>query len=328
MTTPSKTDKTSAKQLFINLGVGPLFNAICWFVGAALVVQFGEAKSTYIIAVCLFIAPVLMAIKFGVKNAVFAALATLIYTFSYIYIYSNEQIEPTDTWYSYTIVGIAVCAVWALLAFAISKAPEPSNRKCSTCNGTGKLIQSPKWLNTDYTGTCYTCLGKKIITNIHPHYQAVLIVDKYQTNIVETKQEYARLKDTYEQMGRQKLQGPEALGKELYQQTIELETKYYEQALLRLNQIKFLEKGLGKLHRMMYNSMIAENMLLKQKELTEMFDDNANDLGSVMSLKTQLEMHTDVIDRINALSVEIDLNNSTSIANSMAEEIEKMQAEL
>lgn len=108
----------------------------------------------------------------------------------------------------------------------------------------------------------------------------------------------------------------------------DLEAKYNDQINLRKTQIDFLEKGMTKLHRSMYSSYLASQMLDKKKALDELYDDNTNDLGKVMARKAQLEMHTEMLDRINALSAEIEMHQSNSIAKDLAKDIEKMQAEL
>ncbi len=323
----TKEQIAEGKQAFLNMGLGAFVNALCYFICAWVALLYYDpydaTLSTITVIAGAIAGPLIMLIFWGKINAGFASFLSVVSILIFPFAVSIFQYNGYEMWFKFATGGLIIGTIWCLLLYVTSAIPVNKNG-CTTCNAEGNLKQSPKFLDASYTGTCYVCLGKKKVTNIHPHYQAVKILEKYVTDITQTKIEHKELLSTYREMKKQKQQGPEALGDTLYQQTIELEQKYYDQVELRLKQIAFFEQGLRKLHRMMYNSMMAENMLQKQKDLSAMFDDNANDLGSIMSLKAQLEMHTDVIDRINSLSIQVDMHSSTSIANDLAKEIEEM----
>lgn len=279
----------------------------------------------------------LLSIAFGIPAILFVVVdapgaliaATLSGITLLLWYFTQGQQNHTTYWLAIAfIINAPVSASFLYYLSKYKRQKTIKNNACKTCNSNGSITVPLIWLQAPYTGTCYICLGKRTIGKTHPHFEAAQILANYQLNLDQTHTELERLNAGILELRSQKQQGPETLGQGLYKQTLELEQKYHDQAALRNTQIRFYEQGLRKLHRMMYNSMLADNMLQKQKELTEMFDDNANDLGSVMSLKGQLEMHTDVIDRINALSVQIDQQNSTSIAKDLAKEIERMQADL
>lgn len=246
-----------------------------------------------------------------------------------IWYFTQSTNNHATSWLIATcIITTPIAFTYFLLLRTYLKKSIATQASCRFCQSSGRLSSPTKWLTTPYTGKCYVCLGKNQIKIGHPHFEASQILDKYEAGLTETTKEFENLEAVFHEMSVQKQQGLEVLGNALYQQTIDLEKQYYDQAELRKTQIEFFEQGLRKLHRMMYNSMLADNMLQKQKELATLYDDNAKDLGSVMSLKAQLEMHHDVIDRINALSIQIDQQASTSIAAELSKEIEEMQEQL
>lgn len=325
--------KFNARQHYEFYGASPLFVVTCWLIFDIVALFFfpNDLRFLFKLEIGVLFGSWLLSIIFYKTSNLLAPIGFVLIR---AYTLLGEIVQaPFDTC-DLAITGgvwLVLVLVWRgqYKSYLLKKGLE-HEMICPLCKGES-AIKAPAWgMQIAYVGKCYVCLGKGGFRkdDESPHWEGAQLLEKYQADHASTQAEFNTMSTALKELKEQAKQGELALGEQLYRQTLGLIQQYEEQAKLRRQQLDFFEEGMRKLHRMMYNSFLAENMLAKQKALVDLREDNTTDLGTIMARKEQLQMHYEVLDRIKALSIEIDMHETTSIAKDLRKEIKEMQGQL
>ncbi|MEN0003357.1 MAG: hypothetical protein AAF798_04415 [Bacteroidota bacterium] len=153
-------------------------------------------------------------------------------------------------------------------------------------------------------------------------------IDYCEDQLVQLKAEVAEIKADLRDLQLQKRKNSSTLNTTNKKDTERLLAAFEGELLVRLKKQSFFETCLQKLNRLYANQELSADLAEKQERLRKLQENHYEDLAEMEALRSDMELDVFYLDTIESLSEKMLLTNSSSEAEALQLELEKMTRSL
>jgi len=179
---------------------------------------------------------------------------------------------------------------------------------CHICSGEGILNSYQPYLKKSFIQeTCYGCNGHSIIAEENFAYRIQLLLGQCEKNRFELQKMIDQLESAHHKILQKLAVGEGVLENEVRQRLQTSSESYGQQLRITRKQLSFYKASEEKMHIMLYNRHVAEELMNSQQQLEDFRQTNEKHHEALDFIQMQLGQEVQLNTETDALGIQYDL---------------------